>query len=192
MTPLEAVIRETLQEILSRRQDVLQIALPLRAKFEHWLKWELAAALKKRNFQDVKVEEQFGPTHERSDVSATYQSQRIHIELKTANTNWRAEGLANKNRPITKNIDGIIHDIKKARQAGLNQLGIIGFVLFPVPVRLWQTERSQMREHFQRIEQEGGLRHGEIEAATEYLSCVSDYGLTLTTLAISNAKRPIL
>jgi len=68
---------------------------------------------------------------ERFDLSFFYDCNRYHVELKTANSNWRMPGVYNKTRPIKKNIAGIGNDARKLSHC--SGQGIVAFVLFPIP-----------------------------------------------------------
>jgi hypothetical protein len=52
------------------------------------------------------------------------------LELKTANTSWKINGVNNGGRPITQNIQSIIKDAEKLDSKN----GIVAFVLFPIPI----------------------------------------------------------
>lgn len=91
-----------------------------RAKFEGWLKVELCDSLAKY-FTNV------APEKNRIDVTF----ENWAIELKTINTNIRYEGVENKTRPITKNIQGVIDDIGKLKSASYTKKAIL-FIAFPI------------------------------------------------------------
>ncbi len=108
------------------------IAVRQRAKFEGWLKFELAARAELHGAQGVEVEATSTDSGDsRHDVTFSYAGQRYDVELKTCNTNWRTEGVLNLTRPITKNVDAIIVDGKKLGNCAGN--GIAAFCMFPVP-----------------------------------------------------------
>ncbi len=124
------VIKEKIKEIIERNSDLLVIPIRQRAKFEGWLKFELARILRNNDFQDVRVEQMYGSSRKRSDVSFCKGDTVYHIELKTPNTNFKHVAIESKRRPITKNIDAIISDTEKLRVEKVK--GIIAFVLFPI------------------------------------------------------------
>ena len=132
---MDKTVRRWIVEILERRGSVITIALRQRAKFEGWLKFELAAYAEQNGATRVEVEasKESSQTHERSDITFYLQDVRYDLELKTPNTNWRSGGIETKTRPITKNIAGIVQDVKKL-QYSVGQ-GIVAFVLFPIPPR---------------------------------------------------------
>ena len=108
------------------------IAVRQRAKFEGWLKFELAAHAELHGAKGVEVEAASTDSGDsRHDVTFSYAGQRYHVELKTCNTNWRTEGVLNLTRPIIKNVDAIIIDGKKLGNCAGN--GIAAFCMFPVP-----------------------------------------------------------
>lgn len=113
-----------------------------RAKFEGWLKVELC---------DVLLAEGWHPTPEDDRIDVTFESWAI--ELKTCNTNYGFKGVKNKGRPITKNVSGVISDIRKLNRKGLkrkyNHRAVV-FVMFPMRIdnMYWQ------QKHLPRIAQE--------------------------------------
>jgi len=147
---MEGLVRAWVVEILQQRKPLLAIAIRQRAKFEGWLKFELAAAAERHGAQSVEVEsgtDDSASTGERSDVSFHLNGVRCDVELKTPNTNWRMPGVDNKHRPITKNIGGIVSDAQKLRRSPGS--GIVAFVLFPVP-----PQDNRWVEYLQRISTE--------------------------------------
>lgn len=105
---------------------ILEIHLPQRAKFERYLQAVLAFRLKEK-YKDTKIEYPLGYKHVDIYANDTY------IELKTPNTNYKLQGIEDKTRPITNNIQGIIDDIDKLRLLkGKEKEGVVAFVLFPI------------------------------------------------------------
>ena len=147
---MEETIRDWIVEILQQRKQLLAIAIRQRAKFEGWLKFELAASAEKHGAQSVEVEsasDDSNSTHERSDISFYFNGVRYGVVLKTPNSNWRMPGVHNKTRPITKNVAGIVSDAKKLYHSPSQ--GIIAFVLFPIP-----PEDDRWTEYLNRISTE--------------------------------------
>ena len=130
---MDKIVREWISEILIQHELLLKIALRQRAKFEGWLKFELAGIAEKYGAEDVEVEasNNFGTGLMRSDIAFKFNDIRYDVELKTPNSNWRMPGVYNKTRPITKNVAGIVHDGEKLRTC--SGQGIVAFVLFPIP-----------------------------------------------------------
>ena len=128
---MDIQVRRGILEIIQQNKDVLKIAIRQRAKFEGWLKFELASHLEKTGYENVRVESTYELRKDRSDISFMYKGDNYEIELKTPNTNYRIKGIENKGRPITKNIESIITDAQKLK---VTKNGIIAFVLFPVPI----------------------------------------------------------
>lgn len=86
-------IQSLLKNILLSRKDIALLACQQRAKFEGWLKFELASALYRRfGFEKIIIEDSY-TTNGRSDNSFEFDGAKWFIEMKTANTNWRAENL---------------------------------------------------------------------------------------------------
>ena len=123
-------IADTIESILSNNQDLLEIAFKQRAKFEGWLKFEIAKEFQTSG-KDTKVEYPIAKGH--VDLFAD----NCLIELKTPNTSYTCKGVAPKTRPITKNVNDIINDINKLGK--LRKISkvpcydlFIAFVMFPI------------------------------------------------------------
>jgi hypothetical protein len=130
---MDLLLQEWIADILNQRKPLLAIAIRQRAKFEGWLKFELAAYAELQGATSVQVEAPSAASNTsrcRSDLTFSFGGKRYDVELKTPNTNWRLPGILNVTRPITKNIDEIVKDGKKLRTCAGR--GIIAFVLFPV------------------------------------------------------------
>ena len=178
-------IRQALNNILANRKDVVKLASQQRAKFEGWLKLELAAALcSKVGFEKIILEDGYS-TNGRSDISFEYEGAKCYIEMKTANTSWRAEDLEKLTRPITRNIDGIIEDIIVLREKCAPAHGIVVFCVFPVPNRLWKNTREQLNYHLRRIEEEGELPQDTIIDNAVYVETTRDFGVCTFVLEIT-------
>lgn len=131
---MDETIRQWIAEILSEHSQLLAIALRQRAKFEGWLKFELAARAEQYGATVVEVESTSNDSTSastRSDIAFSFGGNRYDVELKTSNSNWRMLGVHNRTRPITKNIDAIILDAYKLYHCANH--GIVAFVLFPIP-----------------------------------------------------------
>lgn len=128
-----SVVRDWIAEIILANPAPISIALRQRAKFEGWLKFELASQARRSEASNVTVEAAFDTTNSqyRSDVAFAWNDTDYAVELKTVNTNWRMPGVDNKTRPITKNIAGIIADARKLEMAAAE--GLVAFVIFPIP-----------------------------------------------------------
>lgn len=147
--------------LLARRRPLLAIAIRQRAKFEHWLKFELAEEAAAQGASDIQIE----PTPEsvgqsvRSDLAFIFDGAHYHIELKTPNTNWRMPGVLQLTRPITNNIASIIGD---ARKPPLSQgQRIVAFTLFPIP-----PGDSRWHVYLKRISDEVGIHLSEQQNAS--------------------------
>ena len=112
---------------------IKKIYVPQRAKFERYLQAVLAYRLKEKH-SDTEIESPLGDK-QHADIF----SNGAYIELKTPNT----DGVAEKTRPITDNIEDIMDDIDKLRKCGVTE-GIVAFVMFPV--------KPNSDEHMQHIE----------------------------------------
>jgi len=182
-TDVVARVRNSLKEILTCRRDVTMLAAKQKSKFEHWLKFELAAALS-RDIVVPRLEDPFPQSSARSDLSLEVGGHKWYVELKTANTNWRAQGVEEKTRPITMNISGIINDIHKLRDKCPPAKGIAAFVLFPVPTRIWEQERSKLLYHLRRIEDEGRIARGTLSDNAEFIPLDSELGMALFVVEV--------
>ena len=134
-------IADTIKKILSKNQDLLEIAFRQRAKFEGWLKFEIAKEFQESG-KDTKVEYPIAKGH--VDLFAD----NCLIELKTPNTSYTCKGVDPKTRPITDNVNSIISDVDKLRNIteGLSYDSFIAFVMFPI-----DTNKKYMR-HVNKIE----------------------------------------
>ena len=120
---MEQQLNDILVNILTSRQDLVFIAIKQRAKFEGWLKFELANELRKL-YPDTCVEKCM------SGKLVDVFSNNSCIELKTPNTSYRHDGCENRTRPITNNIASIIDDINALKKIGVD--GYIAFIMFPI------------------------------------------------------------
>ena len=116
---------EMIEDIMLRNQELVSIPIRQRAKFEGWLKFELAKTLR-RYYSDTCVEynvktrigsvsddgeDERADTHKLVDIFFD----NVLLELKTPNTNYTNPLCETLTRPITKNIGDIIEDVKKLR-----------------------------------------------------------------------------
>jgi len=119
----------------------LSIFAKERAKFEGWIKVELCDSLSKY-FKDV--------APERNRIDVTFENWAI--ELKTVNTNIRYENVKNKTRPITKNTQGVINDIKKTKSNDYTNRAIL-FIVFPIihSNKYWQVQLQRISKLLREI-----------------------------------------
>lgn len=139
---MDKIILNTISDLLIDNKELLRIPIRQKAKFEGWLKFELANRLEKLEFEKVEVETKAEYSKDRVDISFFSKGNYHKIELKTPNTNWRIDGINKKARPITKNIKSIINDAKKLNSKN----GIVAFVLFPIPLN-----DNRWKKYIQRI-----------------------------------------
>ena len=142
---MEATIFRLLCQILQNNAPLLSIAISQRAKFEGWLKFELAAELKQR-YLDTRVEESVNGLH--IDIH----SNKSLIELKTPNTSYSTKGCVNRICTITDNINGIISDIHKLCSIIPRPYnnGYVAFVMFPVDAKKYQYHINRVINHLGR------------------------------------------
>ena len=123
---MELILNNLIQEIIKGNSSLVSIALQQHAKFEGWLKFELANALRGR-YRDIMVEHHVKDINILVDI---YANESL-IELKTINTNYGVT----VPRTITANVKGVINDINKLKAASSTssyQGGYIAFVMFPL------------------------------------------------------------
>lgn len=152
---MEKRLRNWIVDVLNQHRPLLAVAVRQRAKFEGWLKFELALYAEQHGASDVEVEAPSGQGA-RSDLSFVYDGNHYDVELKTSNTNWRMNGVLARTRPITKNIKGVIIDGGKLRQCPGE--GIVAFCLFPV-----EAGDGRWMDYLNRIGSELGISLVESE-----------------------------
>lgn len=149
---MDKILRQWIVQVIRQNESIIRIALRQRAKFEGWLKFEMAAFAESNGATTVEVEtpSNSGETRERADFSFVYSGEKYDVELKTSNTNWRMAGVVNTTRPITENVAKIVRDAKKLRQS--SNKGLVAFVMFPVP-----QNDDQWKKYIKRIADETEL-----------------------------------
>lgn len=145
---MEKELNKLIVSILEDNDKLVFIAIKQRAKFEGWLKFQLAHKLLEED-DKVEVERPY-PTN--GKLHADIYAKNAFIELKTPNTNYRYKQCFPCNRPITKNITSIIEDINKLRSIEENKK-YIAFVIFPI-----DQDKKKYREYILRIEKEGRVK----------------------------------
>lgn len=145
---MEKELNNLIVSILEDNAGLVFIAIKQRAKFEGWLKFQLAHKLLEED-EKVEVERPY-PTN--GMLHADIYAKKAFIELKTPNTNYRYEQCISCNRPVTKNITSIIEDINKLRSIEENEK-YIAFVIFPI-----DQNKKKYLEYIRRVENEGGLK----------------------------------
>jgi hypothetical protein len=150
---MDATIRRWIVDVLQAHLELLAIPMRQRAKFEHWLKFELSAYAEQHGATQLEVEAPLANGF-RSDVAFYWQAARYHIELKTPNTNYRMPGVENRTCPITKNVHEIIEDGKKLNDCEAR--GVVAFVLCPIP-----QGDNRWKEYMERISGELDIRLSE-------------------------------
>ena len=66
---MEKIIIEEISEVIRNNSNVLRVVIRQRAKFEGWLKFELAARLDKLGLGNVEVETKLEFKRDRPDIS---------------------------------------------------------------------------------------------------------------------------
>lgn len=147
---MDRVCRKWIVDVLQEHPALLPIAARQRAKFEGWLKFELAARIETELQSRVRVEQPTGRGQCRYDIAFTAGGEDCYLELKTSNANWRCPGVEPSSKPITKNVRSIVADAHRLRDC--SGRGIVAFVLFPVPLR-----SDQWVAYIERIAAEAGV-----------------------------------
>jgi hypothetical protein len=146
---MDKLVRQAIVEILKENTQLLRIPIRQRAKFEGWLKFQLAHHLEIRGMAHVEVESRSGFGRYRNDVTFFSGGEPYSVELKTPTANWQLGGVSLARRHLTEGIQAVIEDAEKLNSPS----GIVAFVLFPVPVGddRWQAylyrinEKTQLR-----------------------------------------------
>jgi len=139
---LAELIFSNLAERMSTHEG-LEAFATCRAKFEGWLKVELAAVLKKR-FENIV------PEKDGIDLVADGWA----FEIKTINTSYRRPGTVQKTRPITENIEGVVNDVKKLRKLRGYEGKAVVFVVFPLPrksLKAWEQHLEKVRSELEEL-----------------------------------------
>ncbi len=168
---------KSMRAILSEDSNdkLVSLAFKERAKFEGWLKFELAQVISKE-FKNVNIESSYSDSNKKCDISFEKGDTLYYLELKTPNTSYKVDGIEDKTRPITDNINSIIDDIKKVGENDIkklkkrernispkvsdnikNYVGLIGFVLFPISPKECNkdlTTKGNWQYHVNRINEE--------------------------------------
>lgn len=185
MQTIPDLVRKKLIELIRNRGDLIRIACQQRAKFEGWLKFELAVALAEDpQISQVAVEVGYSQGG-RSDISFFHGAEQWFVELKTTNTNWRVKGVEDRHRPITKNVNAIIDDIHMLQEKSPPARGLVVFIVFPVPVAIWNGDREKLAAHLKRIEQETSIPTGHFLGLAEFLPLTDRFGLCIFVDEIS-------
>lgn len=135
-------------QTLENNKTLLRIPIRQRAKFEGWLKFELAHYISQQGYPDVEVETKGITNRFLTDITFFDENNNsFSVELKTSNTNWNVPGIRKVRKPVTKNINSIIRDCIKLNSSQ----GIIAFVLFPIP-----TQDTRWEVYFEKIVEQTG------------------------------------
>ena len=160
-----------IENIVKNNKDVIEIACKQRSKFEGWLKFELIRILIE-NF-DIIIEKTV--ENYKIDLAITdNKGEELYVELKTCNTSYKIDGVIDKSKPITKNINNIIKDVNKLKQ--LNNKGKVVFIVFPLPP---DKINEFIEQHLKKIEKDTGIKINhkfhELNKSYGILICESDF-----------------
>lgn len=124
------------------QQNSVEVFVSNRARFEGWLKVEVAGILAGRGCRVI-------PEKDTIDITVDGWA----LELKTCATNYGYPGVADKEaRDITRSIDGIISDAKSLQEKDRVN-GAVLFVAFPLEHknRKWQKHLSKILANVRKI-----------------------------------------
>ena len=178
-------LRSWIVDVLEQHRSLLNIAVRQRAKFEGWLKFELARYAEEHGATGVEVETP-SDSGGRSDLSFTCEGNRYDVELKTCNTNYRMPGILDCTRPITENIASVVDDGHKLRLC--HNQGIVAFCLFPVAYG-----DSRWTDYLNRIGSGLGVSLSESEHTSRVTVPVSDTlqaDIVVTAFVVSKVNGP--
>jgi hypothetical protein len=182
---IESDVRRWIVDVLEQHRPLLAVAVRQRAKFEGWLKFELALYAEQHGATNVEVETP-SESGSRSDLSFTFGGCRYDVELKTCNTNYRMAGVLECTRPITKNIASVVVDGNKLRLCP--GTGIVAFCMFPIA-----KGDSRWTEYLNRIGSELGVNLSERDhtsRVTVPLRGVDQADVVVATFAIAKSMMP--
>jgi len=176
---LPDVIRSALAELVTGHPTIMRLAVTQRAKFEGWLKLELAGKLTELGLSNVQFETPYQGG--RADLSFGPDDRRALVELKTCNTNYRMPGCKPLTRPITKNVQDICADCRNLQSAPDG--GIMAFVMFPVPLhgQARGKAESRLQRQLDRIRLAAGLVR---PPADEFVPVTEHAGLLVYAFAV--------
>ncbi len=146
MVTFESIWEKTTEGFIPKIQahQGLEYFVVNRSKFEGWMKVELCETLST-------LSDNITPEKDRIDIVIN----GFAIELKTPNTNYRADKIKNKTRPITKNVDEIIFDIEALKKNLNYEKKSVMFIVFPLPLESensWQQHLAKIKSELRQIE----------------------------------------
>ncbi len=180
----ENLIEEKMNDLLQSPQ--LDIPLRERAKFEGWLKVELAAALEGAGF-DVTLEKEISTRKRRADLFLGHKGRGIYLELKTVNTSYRFPRVRQCDRPITRNFEGVCKDIQKLGDVPTATSGYMVFAVFPVSAD--KKERcNKLCRYLERVFDERAAVTAE-ECCSGFIGRDTDWGVAWYVGRVNAGKR---
>jgi hypothetical protein len=180
---LEIIILGALEKIFNQNHEISMLVCQQRAKFEGWLKFELACALTQHpDFQKLRLEDSY-ESNGRADVSFEYNGQKWFAEIKTANTNWQIDGIESRARPITLNMQSIAKDILKLKQESKLSHGMAIFCIFPISEHVRKSKK--LIYHLETIKKECGMNELNLENGSKYIPLTPAFGVYAFAVAVS-------
>lgn len=74
---MDKLIRNTISDIIKNHTQLISIVIRQRAKFEGWLKFELADHLQKLGLSNIEVESNYADSNNRADLGFVYNGVRM-------------------------------------------------------------------------------------------------------------------
>jgi len=119
----------------------LALFATVRAKFEGWLKVEVADVL--CEYGNV--------TPEKDLIDIVFENSAI--ELKTLNTSYKYPGVVNKTKPVSDNIKSVVDDIFKLKKTSYKNRYVL-FVVFPLEDnKMWQKHIAKISRNLEELRQ---------------------------------------
>ena len=154
---LENLLKKSIENLINckiRNSKGLYFFAKERAKFEGWFKVEICNVLAELGKKIAIIPEKGYNKNKnyRIDLEIKYGECIGLIELKTINTNYKYEGVTEKTKPITDNVDDVIKDINRLKEIidpnTENISGYVIFIVFPL-----EEENINWEKHLNKIKE---------------------------------------
>ncbi|ACM92395.1 putative ATP-dependent Lon protease [Nautilia profundicola AmH] len=124
-----------------RAKRSLALFATVRAKFEGWLKVEVADILCA-----------YGKVIPEKDlIDIVFENSAI--ELKTVNTSYKYLGVLNKTKPVTDNVKSVIDDIYKLKKSSYENKYVL-FIVFPLDDnKYWQKHLNKISQNLEEFKE---------------------------------------
>lgn len=142
---IEYILERTFACMQDAKEKVL-LAVKQRAKFEGWLKLELASSFREAGVQKVEIEKGYGGGWNRSDVFFARNNIENYVEIKTIPTSWVVRDKGVKvvlAKTISDDYKGVKFNIERLKKLENDQRGFALMVMYPYPIEAG-TEKVQL------------------------------------------------